>query len=797
MNKQLYVKQNLSWEDKRMSKKKYGDGSITHISDDRDQIRKRPTKVIPDTSTEGVLHLLFEGYDNSLDEALNGHCKNIKVVFDKASREYTIIDSGRGIPHGDIVVACTKLNASSKFDNDGDTSYEVSGGTNGWGLKLILFLSKSASVTTTRNGKSTTLIFKDGRMVDEIKTTAKKDASGVMLKFILDDKIMDGSNVTSKDIKTIIKEKNCLIPELETTFSEVEGDKVIKSKVFKGRSMLDCIKEMEPSTPIIHIKDKRTVTYTKYGADEPSVDTVMVDIYFAFKESLIDAKEDKDLHDISYANTIKTKTGGGHVEGFKEGLTKYFKAKMANEKNPPTPADIMAAVVNFIWVRLSDTEFRGQHKDKLNSQSARIAVKDAVYEALTKEKDVNIKRCVNFIKEVTRSRLASKKAREKKSTSAFDKNSIQSYHPIIEGSKTFMREIYIGEGKSAIGPLVSARDPYNHALYILKSRPDNIFDKTLQAVSGLNTNFNELMSIIGVDLGRPVKKENLNFDKIIFGMDADIDGDSIAAYTISMIVKFAPELIRWGLVYRLIPPLYKFKDGKEKIYLASQTEFNRRLVDKFIKDNKLTILGLKMDAKDTLQFIQKNALYAKELEKASKRSNPEIIELISFYYRFDKIYTKEDIPLFERILSKYKYIQVKWIKDTIVIEGSLGDEFIHILVNRHLGEDIKKFKEIQSKNCSFSGYRVNKQPATIYQIIKAVEKYQPKDVERLKGLGELDEEEFKEQCMSVKNRTLIQIKFDDERNDTELVMNHYSKSAKNFRKEIAYSMVVNEEELDT
>lgn len=777
------------------------------IKEDRDRVRMRPTNYIPDTSIEGVNHIAFEIIDNSIDEAINDKKANVvKIIIDEDTKRVTVIDQGRGIPHktkkdeeDPFLNACTKLNTSAKFDNGSSSSYRVSGGTNGIGLKLAVFLSKECIVTSERDGAAEVLTFKDGILVShDIKKSKNR---GTTVTYILDDKLMDLSEFSFNRIKGEIKEKAYLFPNVEFQLIQIQKGSVSKTKSYKGKTIVDAVSAMKPDLSIIYLEADKTVSIPNNKLNKLEDHRVIIHVAFSYKEELIENKGDEHIHLPSFVNSIKTTMGGTHVQGLKEGLSKFFRQYMGDGKTKIVPSDITMALCGVVSVQLEKTEFRGQYKDQLNSESARIAVRDAVYEYLLKEKDTTVKKMASFIKEVAKSREASKKSREKKPLTAFSKESVDKYHPLIETDNTFARELYLAEGDSALGSITQARDINNHAVLPL-GRPTNTIDKNYSDLANIKSSFNDLMFVIGIELGKKFKREDLNFDKIIFALDGDIDGEGMVAANLALMARFTPQLFEWGMVYRLVPPLYKFMHKGEMRYITSQKEFNKFVVNSYSDKNEVRISRVTLKKKDIARLFELNFYYSKELDKLAKKivGTPLLVEKLVWYYNETLEYGKKDVAVLKEVLKDFPYVDVIYKKGVITIEGTDGNAFVHVSINKFFKKSVRKFKEIQKGNITAFDYYLNGEKVSLYTVIKSLEKYMPKDIERIKGLGELDPYEFKATCMDHDKRTLLKLKMSEHpKNDLEVIYTHYSRKNhyKELRAKIMQSIIVDEELLDT
>lgn len=431
--------------------RKYNDDSIEVITSDLERVRRKPTMYIPNTAKEGALHIIFEIVDNSIDEITVEDAVGTKVSidFDTKTRVCTIVDDGTGIPQGKMLDVCTVINSSGKFNNGEESAYQFSGGTNGVGLKLAVFLSEWCEVTSEQNGKFLTYRFEDGVLKDTKTGNSKKHGSTV--KFKMSQKFVDLKSIKPADIIGRCEEKAYLFPTAKIQLTISEDGTVKKSYEYYGKDIVDRVKMWKPDTEIIRVTDTRKVATLKDITDDNITDVkVIVDVAFAFKEDALDA--DQDAYIISYGNTIKTYTGGSHVDGLKQGIQKFFKSEVIpNFKGKDKDLDIMptdmtSGLVAFVIAKVYNPEFRGQYKDQLSNPEVRLAVRDAVYEALKEQKGSIINPMVDFVKRVTRGRLASKKTRKKDVSSAFSKDKIEKYkEPIINITSNYL-ELLLCEG---------------------------------------------------------------------------------------------------------------------------------------------------------------------------------------------------------------------------------------------------------------------------------------------------------------------------------------------------------------
>ena len=788
--------------------KRYEADSIVSIKNDRDRVRKRPSMFIPSTHADGATHIIFEIVDNAIDELSieNPEGTNLTVIFDVKTKEVTVIDDGRGIPHDALLDAYTVLNTSGKFDNDENTAYTYSGGSFGVGAKCAAFLSKSCTVTSMRGGKSLTYKFKDGLL--ESSDKGKTKDHGTIVKFTIDQKIIDINGVEAETIRERLHEKSYCFPDIKMCLIILENGKEVKTVTYSGNTLLDLVKKMKPDTEIIRVVDSRKVRVLK-NVDDDNISEVkvIVDAALAYSENALDS--DTDAMITSYANSIKTYDGGQHVEGFKLGVIKFFKdviipkASKRDKDLPIMPSDITAGLCGMVSVKLAKPEFSAQHKSRLSNQEVRFAVRDAVYDALCEQKSSVVNSMADFVRRVTRGRIASKKVRKKDVDNAFSQDRPDKYDPIIYNMKTVSPELILVEGDSAAGLASQARDPYNQAIYPVK-KPKNIYDMNSDSVNhGARSVFNDIMDICGIEPGKKCDPSKSTVRHIFALTDGDVDGDGIAISVICLIAKHCKPLIDAGMVGRILPPAYSIpaeKNGK-KNFVRSKREFFERIMKKFIKEVTLAIDGKTLTDNRLYDFLEANFDYDKRLEKLADRycCDPKLMEYIAWKYHGDVGNQKKSYWM--QALKRYPEFKILIEDGTIVIDGDLpGYDYINLAFDENFHHHMMKFKAIQQMNNSIFGYSINGTDGhTLYDVMHLFRKYMPKGVKRFKGLGELESKDLRELCMDREKRTAIIFKFKDFSRDMakiDVIMSTKAEAAE-ARSKLLMSVRADDMDLDT
>ena len=793
--------------------RKYDASSIRVIEDDRERLRKRPLTYIPSRQKEGALSIFFEIVDNSIDELTvkDSVGSHIYATFDEKTKEMYVLDDGSGIPLEKLLDVCTIINSSGKFDNDDTTAYTYSGGLNGVGLKCQTYLSKYSEVKSIRGGKSLTYKFENGILTDTIE--AKEKGHGTYVKWRLDPEFADPTNITGAELADQCQEKSYLFPDIHLDLDILSGGKIKKSYKFSGKGPVDWINKQKLDTPMFLIQnDVRTKPILVDINDENLKEQkVITNLCFGYKEDAIDS-DDPMKYIISFGNTIRTTTGGTHVEGLKLGIQKYMKQQVipnfrGKDKDLSVmPVDMTTGLCAFVWVQLATPDYRGQFKDQLNNPEAKYAVRDAVYDMLCDAPNSMTKQMVEFIKRVARGRAASKKTRKKNVSNAFSKDKPEKYKPIEYNINTVSPCLLLAEGDSAADLAASARDPHNQAIYTIK-KPANVFDAMSDDTESLKKTFNDVLDICNIKPGKKCNPDDMTMS--IFTLtDGDIDGDGISNAFICLLAKHCKPIIDAGKVGRILPPAYAIPTGKKDKngepvmeYVHTQREFYNNIMHRFIKKATVNRNGKELSKKEVYQIISDNFDYDIRINKLADRycCPPKLIEEIAWNYHGD--WTDQKKSYWCKVLKAYESLDILIEDGMIILNGPIpGCDHIHLAMDKNFDKHLRAVKKVQSCNRSIDGFSIdNESNKTLYDLLNTMRKYIPKGVMRFKGLGELSVDEMRKLCMDPETRKVIIFKFKDLESDMEKI-NIIMSTKKKYvqaRTELVDSMTLSDYDLDT
>ena len=541
-------------------------------------VRKRPGMYIGSTSSRGLHHLVYEIVDNSVDEALAGFCKSIEVTVNQ-DNSITVIDDGRGIPVGinhksgltGVEVVFTILHAGGKFGGGG---YKVSGGLHGVGASVVNALSSWLEVEICNEGKIYKQRFEKGKTVYPLKVTGEcpPEKTGTKVVFLPDDTVFEEAVFDFDTLKQRLRETAFLTKDLKISLRDDRTDPAVE-KVFHYAGG---IKEF-----VEYLNKSKESLYQDIIYCEGQKDGVYVEVAMQHNDSFNDAT-------FSFVNNIITPEGGTHLAGFRNALTKtfnqYAKAnKIVKETDSAlTGDDIREGLTAIISVKIEETQFEGQTKQKLGNSEARGAVDSVVSEQLTYFLEQNPSVAKTICEKsllAQRAREAARKARDlTRRKTALENTSLPGKLSDCSDKDPKNCEIYIVEGDSAGGSAKTARSRATQAILPLRGKILNVEKARLDKIYG-NAEIKAMITAFGTGIHEDFDITKLRYHKIIIMTDADVDGAHISTLLLTFIYRFMPELIKQGYVYLAQPPLFKIEKNKKIWYAYSDEELNRILME--------------------------------------------------------------------------------------------------------------------------------------------------------------------------------------------------------------------------
>lgn len=534
-----------------------------------DPVRKRPGMYIGSTDTRGLHHLVWEVVDNSIDEAMAGHCDAIDIHI-HPDNSISVRDNGRGIPvdkHpqtgiSTVETVLTVLHAGGKFGGGG---YKVSGGLHGVGVSVVNALSSRTEVTVERQGGEYHVAFAMGVPIAPLKKTRDSDRTGTMVQFWPDGKIFETTEYDYDTLKKRIRQQAYLTRGITITLHDLrEGQEQSSQFYFEGGI----------SSFVRHLNEGRELIGDSIINVEGEEDNVSVEISMQYTQEFRD-------HIESFANNIKTLEGGTHLTGFQMGLTrlmnKYAKDKdILKEKDDRfTNEDVREGLTAVISVKVPEPQFEGQTKSKLGNSEVRTIVDRIFSEKFAEFLDENpneAKMVISKCMLATRARLAARAARETViRKGALEGNSLPGKLADCASKDPNDSELFIVEGDSAGGSAKQGRDRHTQAILPLRGKILNTEGTRLDKMIS-NTEVKNLVVAMGTSIGESFDIERLRYKKIVIMTDADVDGAHIRTLLLTLLFRHFRPLVERGNIFIAQPPLYKLAKGKQAWYAMTDEE---------------------------------------------------------------------------------------------------------------------------------------------------------------------------------------------------------------------------------
>ena len=754
--------------------KEYDAGSIT-VLEGLSAVRKRPAMYIGSTSIQGLHHLVYEVVDNSIDEALAGHCDDIKVVI-HVDNSITVTDNGRGIPvdmhptqkKPAAEVVMTVLHAGGKFDSD---TYKVSGGLHGVGVSVVNALSSRLELEIRRGGKIYRQNYERGVPVSELVEDGETKRRGTRILFWPDADIFETTDFSFETLSQRIREMAFLNAGVKIEIIDERSD---KSHVFHYEGGIVSFVE--------YLNRAKTPLHPKPIFFSGTREDVEIDIAIQYN----DAYDEKIF---SFANNINTHEGGTHLSGFKAALTRTMNTYattnnlLKNMKSTVSGDDLREGMAAVLSVKLPDPQFEGQTKTKLGNSEIKGYVETLMNEKLAEYLEENPAVARKILEkgiDAARAREAARKARDlTRRKGALDGLALPGKLADCQEKDPALCELYLVEGDSAGGSAKQGRERRYQAILPLKGKILNVekarFDKMITS-----NEIRTLITAMGTSIGKDdFDLSKLRYHRIIIMTDADVDGSHIRTLLLTFFFRQMPELVERGHLYIAQPPLYKAKRGKKELYLKDDDALREYLLDEGVEGMtvKMEKSGKVLRGKQIIPTLRNILAYNEHFSKmVHKGINAEVlkvfvrgklqngfadlIDLEPLAAKLRQIAPEVEFEVFNdpsRILynngSLRSYIDQKVLESLSMYEYKLLLQSYKQVEDICLTENALISKEGQDETI------VSDRQALLDYFFTRAKKGQY--IQRYKGLGEMNPEQLWETTMDPEKRVLLQVKVED------------------------------------
>ncbi|PRP95423.1 DNA gyrase subunit B [Enhygromyxa salina] len=629
----------------------YDETSISHL-EGLEAVRKRPGMYIGDTDVTGLHKMVFEVLDNSIDEALAGHCKHIHVVL-HPDDSISVEDDGRGIPTGTMevegkqvaapVAIFTKLHVGGKFDNQ---AYKVSGGLHGVGVTVVNALSDWLVLEIWREGQAFTARFERGEVTEDLRVAGASDKRGTKVTFHADPLIYGTTKVDFETLGSRFRELSYLTEGVTITLTDLRLGAAPGAAAGAAPAAAKREQVFTGEGGVASFVGLLTAKRTKIG----TLIELRAEVPFEFEghdhelgvQVALQWTDAYHEHIHCYTNNIANRDGGTHLTGLRTALTRavnsyatdnnLLKGHKSAVKGTLAGEDVREGLVAVIAVKHPDPKFNSQTKEKLVSSEVTALVQTAVSEGLSRHFEENPKDAKLIVDKAllaARARAAARKARETITRKGIlDGLSLPGKLADCQAKNPEEAELFIVEGDSAGGSAKQGRDRRTQAILPLRGKILNVekarIDKMLSSQEIIT-----LITALGTGIGEDTYDvDKLRYHKIIIMTDADVDGSHIRTLLLTLFFRHFVDIIDRGYLYVAQPPLYKVKSGKREHYLKNDAALDDFIIDSAVEDVELQIGGVSVAPKVLSEIAHAGVRYGNSLEQLEREHRRPIIEAL-------------------------------------------------------------------------------------------------------------------------------------------------------------------------
>ena len=750
-----------------------------------DAVKKRPGMYIGDTDDgSGLHHMIFEVVDNSIDEALAGHCDKISVKLNP-DESVSIEDNGRGIPidrHEEGMSAAevimTKLHAGGKFD---ENSYKVSGGLHGVGVSVVNALSEKLILEIYRDNKTYEIKFSNGNTVSNLEEKGKSLVrSGTKITFFASKNIFSKTEYSFDILERRLRELGFLNSNIKIDLIDDRKKPVVKKNYYYTGGLNEFILWLSKNSQALH---------SKVIDISGEKDSIKLELSLRWTDTYHENVK-------CYTNNIPQRDGGTHLAGFRSALTrvlsKYLRENTNGKKEKLnfTGEDMREGLYAVLSIKVPDPKFSSQTKDKLVSSEVRTVIESLVSENLVhwmEENPSDAKIICRKIIDAASAREAARKARDlSRRKNALDITNLPGKLADCQEKDPEKSELFLVEGDSAGGSAKQARNRIYQAILPLRGKILNTWQPRISSVLASNE-IGSMITAMGTGIDKDFNIEKLRYHKVIIMTDADVDGSHIRTLILTFFFKYMKDIIKSGHLYVAQPPLFKVKKGKSEVYLKDEIELDKFLTESCINDISLIYGKSKISIKGNalLEIINNANQQAKLIRTIGKDEEAFIVQAMAICGGFkegifnnmnllnqlsDDLNKKLNIKCDNnetwncKVNEKENKLEINHTKDEINKEFIVDEQMTNLYESKKLNEFYKVLNEIYQDEVVLNivdKERFIQGPLELNEIIYAHTR-KSYNIQRYKGLGEMNPDQLWDTTLDPDARTLLRVQYKDE-----------------------------------